>query len=502
MSSKEKKIAAAAEEAKKNKKFYTKCIIFIVCLAILVAAAAVINSNLFNPVIKSTALEIGGTEYSPAEFNYFYRSAISATYEELYSYYGDLTAYLLDTATPLSEQVSMYGDGEQTWADYFYNQTILTLTSLTVLYDRAVEEGYTLSAEDKEAIEAEIAAYEQTALSNNYESLKQFLALNFGDGFSVELLRDIAERQYLANAYAADLNDSFTFTAEEKDTHYAENKDDYDFYTYHVFMVGSTNANFSELETDEEKLAAAHDAAVEIANAASGAQFAKNVQNFVSEDSKAAYEDETVTKYLTQGLSLSETYKEWIIDASRVEGDTTVIDTESGSYAILYVGRDDNHYPLVNTRHILVSAVADENGVYTEEALQTAKAEAERIHELWLANPTAEYFAELAGEYSEDAGSNANGGLYEQVYKNYMVTEYNDFLFNQGNQPGDSAVIYGTNGNYEGYHVVYFDSVGEVFSDVLADGILRQDAYNEVMSGYAENYEVAVGEGMEHASLD
>ena len=30
-------------------------------------------------------------------------------------------------------------------------------------------------------------------------------------------------------------------------------------------------------------------------------------------------------------------------------------------------------------------------------------------------------FAELANQYSDDAGSNTNGGLYEDVYKNQMV---------------------------------------------------------------------------------
>ena len=133
MSSKEKKAAAAAEEAKKNKKFYTKCIIFIVCLAIVVAAAALINSDL--STTKTTAITIGDTKYTPAEFSYFYRSAVSSAYGELYSYYGDMASYMLNTATSLNEQTAMYGDGEQTWADYFYNEAIVALTNLTVLYD-------------------------------------------------------------------------------------------------------------------------------------------------------------------------------------------------------------------------------------------------------------------------------------------------------------------------------------------------------------------------------
>ncbi len=498
MSSKEKKMAAAAEEAKKNKKFYTKCIIFIVCLAIVVVAAALVNSDL--STTKTTAIEIGGTKYSPAEFSYFYRSSVSETYAELYNYYGEMAAYMLNTSTPLTEQVAMYGDGEQTWADYFYNEAIIALTNLTVLYDTAIEKGYALTEENKESIEADVAYYTEVAASNGYEDLEHFLSTNFGKGFDEKLLREIAEKQYIATAYSADVNDSFTFTADEKEAYYIENADTFDFVTYHSYFVGTSNAAFSEM-SDEEKATAAHEAAAQIIDAASGAQFTKNVQNFVAEESKAAYETEDTTMTIAQGANVSDIYKDWLFDAERAEGDTTVIDVEGGSYALLFVSRNDNHYQLVDARHILVMAEADENGEYTEEALAEAKAEAERIHELWQEDPTAENFAALAEEHSEDGGSNTNGGLYKEVYQNYMVEEFNDFLFNQGSVPGDSAVVYGNNGGYAGYHVVYLDSVGDMFSDRLADSAMRADAYNAEIGAIAENYEIATGSGMKFVNL-
>lgn len=500
MSSKEKKMAAAAEEAKKNKKFYTKCIIFIVCLAIVVAAAALINSDL--STTKTTAITIGDTKYTPAEFSYFYRSAVSAAYGELYSYYGDMASYMLNTATSLNEQTAMYGDGEQTWADYFYNEAIVALTNLTVLYDSAIEEGYTLSDEDKEAIEADIAYYVEIADSNGFENLDQFLATNFGKGFDEELLREIAEKQYIASAYSNDVSESFQYSADEKEAYYQENADTYDFVTYHSYFVGTSNAAFEEM-TDEEKVAAAHEAAHKIADdSASGAQFVKNVQNFVSEDSKSAYETEDATLTVSQGANLSATYSEWLLSDERAEGDTTVIDSDGGSYALMFVSRNDNHYALVDARHILIKAEADENGVYSDEALETAKAEAERIHELWKEDPSSENFAKLAEEYSEDTGSNTNGGLYQEIYQNYMVDEFNDFLFNEGSVPGDSAVVYGNNGSYAGYHVVYLESVGDIFSDRLADSAMRADDYNAQIGAIAENYEVAIGSGMKYVNMD
>ncbi len=500
MSSKEKKLAAAAEEAKKNRKFYTKCIIFIVCLAIVIVAAALINSNL--TTTKTTAIQIGDTKYSPAEFSYFYRSEVSNTYAELYTYYGDMATYMLNTSTPLSEQPAMYGDGEQTWADYFYNEAVVALTNLTVLYDTAIEKGYTLSEEDKAAIDADVAYYAEVASSNGYENLEQFLTVNFGKGFDEKLLREIAEKQYIATAYSTDVNDSFTFSDDEKEAHYNENASTYDFVTYHSYFVGTSNAAFEEM-SDEEKIAAAHEAAESIvADVASGAEFTKNVRNFVSEESKSAYEAEDSTQTVVQGINVSDTYKDWLFDAGRTEGDATVIDSEGGSYALMFVSRENNHYQLVDARHILVMAEADENGEYSEEALAAAKTEAERIHELWKEDPTPENFAKLAEEYSEDGGSNTNGGLYQEIYKNYMVEEFNDFLFNQGSVPGDSAVVYGNNGGYAGYHVVYFESVGDLFSTRLADSAMRAEAYDAEIGAIAKNYEIVPGSGLKFVNID
>lgn len=498
MSSKEKKAAAAAEEAKKNKKFYTKCIIFVVVLAIVVAASAFITSDY--TTTKTTALEVGGSKYTPAEFSYYYRSALSETYSELYQSYGDMAGYLLNTDTSLEEQTSVYGDGTQSWAQYFYDKAIVKLTNITVLYDAAIAEGYTLSDEDKASIDADMSYYLQTATQGGYPDLNSFLADNFGKGFDEDMLRTVAEKQYIASAYSAELANSFQYSAEELDSYYTANKDTFDFITYHMYFVG-TSAVGEEGMSDEEKAAAAHEAAVQIADAASGAQFAKNVYNFVSDDAKASYESETATMGISQGGNLGSIYAEWLLSAERKTGDTTVIDSDGGSYALMFLGRNDNHYNLVDARHILIKAEADENGSYTEEALAAAKAEAERIHALWQENPTEDNFAELAKEYSGDAGSAANGGLYQDIYQDSMVEEFNSFLFHEGKQPGDTGIVYGTNGQYAGYHIVYFSAIGDVFSDELADYSKRAEDYNAVVSEMAENYELIIGKGMKHVDL-
>ena len=117
-------------------------------------------------------------------------------------------------------------------------------------------------------------------------------------------------------------------------------------------------------------------------------------------------------------------------------------------------------YPTIAVRHILVKAEADDEGKYTDEAKEAARARAEEILAEWQGgDATEESFAALAEQYSEDGGSNTNGGLYDSVSQGQMVKEFDEFCFDAGRAPGDTGIVYGESGSYAGYHVMYF--VGE-----------------------------------------
>ncbi len=490
-----KKEIAAQEKAAKDRKFRRNTIIFIVALVIVVAVSIFITSDML--YTSTTAITIGDTDYSPAEFSYYYRSMYNRTYSELYEQYGDMTSYFLNNQTPLDEQVYVFGDGESTWHDYFYTTAITQITNTTVLYDAAIAAGKSLSDEDAAEIETLLETYEASLEGSDFADLDALLAYNFGKGFDSKTLRALAEKEYIATAYSDELSASFEYTSDELEAYYSEHTDELDFITYHSYYVGTTGSSFSEMD-EADCPAAAKAEAEKIADAASGAQFVKNIQNFVSDDLKSSYEDETATKTITQASNIPELLAEWLTDPARVEGDTTVIDNDSGSYALMFISRNDNHYNLVDARHILVMAEADENGAYTDEALDAAKAEAEALLAQWQEDPTEENFAAMANEYSEDGGSNTNGGLYEGIYMDYMVEEFNDFIFAEGRQTGDTGIVYGNNGSYAGYHVIYFQGQGQLFSDFLADDALRGNDYNEVVGGFAENYKLEIGSGMKY----
>ena len=101
----------------------------------------------------------------------------------------------------------------------------------------------------------------------------------------------------------------------------------------------------------------------------------------------------------------------------------------------------------------------------------------------------------MANEYSEDTGSNTNGGLYDSVRKGQMVEEFDEFCF-AGHKSGDTAIVYGESGSYAGYHVMYFVGEGEQYSDYLAESSLRAADMNAWLEELTSAYETSVGSGI------
>ena len=112
----------------------------------------------------------------------------------------------------------------------------------------------------------------------------------------------------------------------------------------------------------------------------------------------------------------------------------------------------------VDVRHILIGlegGTVGEDGVttYSEEDWTNAEAKAQTVLDEWLAgDKTEDSFAALANAKSEDAGSNTNGGLYEQVYEGQMVTAFNDWCFDETRQYGDYGIVK----TEYGYHIMFF----------------------------------------------
>ena len=142
----------------------------------------------------------------------------------------------------------------------------------------------------------------------------------------------------------------------------------------------------------------------------------------------------------------------------------------------------------VNIRHILLKT----EGTTAEEAMAAFEKEAAaRLKPLTKAEKRMERaFADLAHWYSQDTFSALDGGAYRRVEKGQLTGEIGDWCFDPERQPGDTAVINGS----DGVHILYF-SGKEAVSQVKAAQQSQKDAQAEQISSAKERYPIEVSYG-------
>ncbi len=447
----------SSQNEKKTPKIKNKflAVVGAIVAVLLIIGSFVINSDFF--YTGTPAMKIGDTEYTVAEFNYHYFNAYSSFMEAS----GDMASLILNTEVPFDEQNFTE---EMTFHDYFTQEAIASMKVTQVLYDLAPSKE--LTEEQSAIVENEIASIIMYAPIYGMTEA-QLLTSNYGNGFTTDVYRDVLTKSVIANDYGMSVAESYEYTEEELVAKYDENRDGNAIIEYRAYFVANGE--------DQEE---AHATADAIAEATNGDEFADLVYEYAPEDSKESFtENEATLSVLTGDYLASYDYGSWLTDASRQEFDTTVVESVSGSgyYVVMFVSREDNDYNTRDIRHILITAEIDaETGVASDEANATALAEAERIlAEFEAGDMTEDSFAALANQYSQDPGSNTNGGLYENVAKNQMVTEFNDFLF-AAEEAGETGIVYDAT---TGYHVVYYVGEGAQYSNLIAENNLRQEEY-------------------------
>lgn len=458
-----------SEKKVKHAKIRNTLLGIIATLAII--AIVVFNSSLFYRIFP--AVTIGDESYNAAELSFFYKSG----YHNFIRQNGDYLQYFgLDTTQPLSSQ--SYGE-DQTWADFFMDSAISSMTEVTMLYTEAKKAGFELDEENKAALEAEISNLETGYKQAGFANANAYLSANFGKGCNIALVSSLIEKNYIAQAYAKQINSSFTYTPAELEAHYVENQDSYDNFTYiSYFADGSAN---EEAAIDSET---AMSSAKELANS-----IFEDIETEDDFTKKVLALTQTEAKTTTvQGSSLSSSYSEWMTDSARTQGDKTIIETDTGYYVLYFISREGNRFSTVNARHILTYVLPNEAGEYTDEAKSEAQKTAEDILAKWKAGEaTEESFAALANEYSDDGGSNTNGGLYENIRPGSMVDEFDDWCFDAARKSGDTGIVY-NEGNYVGYHIIYFVGEGKIYRDTIAENALRSADYSEWKTATLESY--------------
>lgn len=483
----DKKAELQREAEEKAKKSRLKWRLGTAAIALFVVLCLVLNSSL---PFHANAVKVGDEAYSAAEMNYFYANAY-------YEYYEYMNMFGVDFSAPLQNQECLLME-EGSWQDFLTDYAKESAHGLASLYQEAVAAGYELSADGEAAVEEAMASLTEYATANGYSSTKKYINALYGTGMTEDILRDMMYKGNVVNEYVIHVAGEFTYSDSELTAYYDEHADEFNTYDISYYFIAAETEEVTDDEGNTSTQVVEGGAEKALADAVS---IAADITDRASFDAAvAAYAEGAVVSDVTAALksNLNTAYADWVVDAARQTGDVETFMSENGGYVVMFNDMDDNKYPTTAMRHILIKSVdADGDGAYSEDEMAEAKAKIEEIEKEWLAGEqTAERFAELAEQYSEDEGSNTNGGLYEEIGMGDMVTEIDAFLFEEGRKVGDTAIVHGNNGGYDGYHLVYFAGFGDSYHLALAENEKLNEDYAAWEEGVLAKYTVTEGFGM------
>ena len=505
---------AEQKEAKKVKLYsiaFAVVMVALIVVAIVVGVNRSINASGVHE--KNTiAATVGDHSVSNAELSYYYIDYVN-NYANTYGSY--LSMFGIQPGVALDQQMFDEESGV-TWADNFISQAASSAQSVYALADAAEAAGFTLPQEELDKLTLMENNLDSYATIYGYPNTDSFLKAQYGNGASKSGYLDYYRRNLLASAYQTSYQNSLTYTDEQIREADSQEPSKYSSFSYAQYYVpvskfltgGTTDDSGSTTYTAAEREAAVAAAKVAIApltecdtlEALNEAIAAMEI-NADTEASASVYTNQAFT-------GINTNLSGWITADNRQPGDITCVEipgtvtdengqdleTITGFYVVLYNGMNENKTNLVNVRHILVGfqGEAQEDGTYSDEVKEAARASAEEILSQWQTGEATEMsFATLANEKSTDTGSNANGGLYEDVYPGQMVTAFNDWCFDEARQPGDTGIV---ETNY-GYHVMYFVSTSQqTYRDFQIENALRSADMESWYNGLIEGTALTMGD--------
>lgn len=456
----------------------------VLCVLLVLALIGMVLIGQGLPQQYMTAVTADGQKISVAEFNFFYYGSVSDFYNNMGEF---LASYgYLDSSKSLDSQES-WTEGE-TWHDYVVSSTIETIKNAVQWSELAKAEGVTMTEEDIATIDTLIASATESAEVQGM-SLNKLLSTVYGRGVNEKNIRQFIERQVLASRYETQLRESFTFTEQEIDTYYNENKKLFDTVDYRAFRVSEylSDAEYAKLleerGVDEIDLSETVDSPLgEITIEAKMAfdkvtAFANNPdlteENFnelagenAYDDEKESYEDADFT--LTENGTYSEDeLNDWLFDETRKYGEVTVLKSGEEYIAVMFLKRTVTDDITVTLRQLVIEPTSDN---------ETGWSEAESIaNQILGALGSSEQNFIKSGEVTKSALGTAYESQPITEMRNSDVddseAEIKEWLFNPERKQGDTAVIKSSSA----YHVMYFSSWGRPYWQVNVENTLRDE---------------------------
>lgn len=524
-----KKNAHNMEKKNTAKKIAGKVISIVVCVAIVLGIVA-FSFNYYGVLQRVIKIGSVGTEQSVtiAEYEYYYMRAYNEIrYQAQYYQYYYSSDIGYDTSLAPDEQTQTTTDDEGneiSWVERLHDDTIDLIQIHKAYYNEALKAGLELTQADEAYIDQQIEELREEASGSDSDSddnttkysLNAYLRKVYGGAVNERFLRKQLKIQTLAQKFVTERTAEIAKGYEQSaiDKKYNEATSDYDFVTFRTYTFTAKELTAEDGESDEDFAArqSASDAEVKknandfLAAVKDEATFAAKVAE-LNKDTED-YDVDAETKYTMLKSSvesnISEDAATWLYDKATKAGDKKLFtDEDNGKYTIVLAVAAPHQEQTVTVRHILLATQDTSSGeALSDEEVAEKKATADDVLKKFNESDKSEdAFAALAYEYTEDSGSSSTGGLYEHIYPGQMVTEFNDWCFDDSRQAGDVEMV---ETDY-GYHIIYFveDDGADYYDSTIRENDASEDFETEAQELISGNtYHVFLGDTLTPYSED
>ena len=419
----------------------------LVCVVMLVLLVGLVNYGVTGKFLpdwlsggnstSSNAITIittdGEKKINPSDLDkYMKKTAVTMgkhklTNGELQIYYWMIAYSVKDLDLTVSLQKQVYDEATgETYHEYCIREGINAWREMTLMVEAGEKAGYVLDADTQaylDGIEEELESYVLMYQYYGYsiQTVDQLIQSMYGPASNFENYYKYVASTCYAGMYWSDMMEGFEVTDEQINNYFNENEESLK--TDYSVPITKETGNLSDIRNIMISVITKKD------------ENGATVEDWEATQAKA---QEVYDKWMAS----DKTEAAFIALVKEYSGDETT-NKKEGLYTDLLKGSLQE----LDIRHILIEPADDKEASWTE-----AEKEAQRILDLWLTNPTEEYFGELANEHSDDnSGKVTNGGIYTDVFVGQMVKEFEDWCFDD-RQPGDYGIVK----TQYGYHVMYF----------------------------------------------
>ena len=349
------------------------------------------------------------------------------------NYWGNYVSYFgLDLSKPLDQQLYDKETG-QSWQQFFLAEALNNWHHDQALFIEAEKQGYVMDKEYQDYLDGLYEEMQKIATKEKLESVDAMLQLDMGPAANFQNYLYYMSRYYKGNLFYNDNYLKVPTTMEEIEEFFEKNKESIES-SYKVNKESGIIADVQYLLFFPEGATA---------ETVGSQTFDENAWEIARKRAQAALD-------------------KWVAEGATAEGFAELVkqygvETNTAGTAADYQGLPRYDMSEVDIRHILLQpegGTKDENNktVYTEEAWEACRQKAQALLDQWVADGADEaVFINLAKEHSVD-GNAKDGGIYKNVVKDYMVAEFDAWIFDPSREYGD----YGLVKTEFGYHLMFF----------------------------------------------